>query len=681
MKVTSMSATIPEPGERRFRLEPPDLEGELSTNPILRRYDAKKRIVLVAPIDKVKIRPAVVKTAVSLVKNDNARVVVFTQKPDEAMEIAQALRKQLSKTAVEVLTGTMRGLERDELVEKPVLIRMLDGEERPEDRAEKEPAVLVSTSAGEVGFDLNADHMICDAAPLDSMIQRLGRVNRRGYGEAAVHVYVAKADEKSASAKGGKSKGRNPWETATGEALKLLAQLPPNEDGTRDASPRAIDELRLSLSPEQLQAASAPKPKTVEVTDILLDAWSMTTIAEQMPGRPPVAPWLRGLGDDEPQTTIVWRAELDVEGFGLLDFDDIEEWLDAHRVLPQETLSVPTAMASEWILGRWMQLSEESRLITGRKLCIIDRGGLRKLALNSLIEELERGKQSNSTILSADILMPASFGGIERGVGLLYISATVTADSQEVGSAGSSANSDVADTNSRRYRLLREDGVERALVGNLPEKDAGLARFSLELPGGSDTSRQLVSLVPKPQRPESGSERQSLRTHVNLVEKYASEVVANLPLSEKTFRNALRLAATWHDNGKAREIWQRAVGQEPGESPVGKSGGVMRRIPGGYRHEFGSMCEFAAAHTGRIGDEVVDLAMHLISAHHGRGRPHFPKGGFDPDARAASEAVATDAIRRFGRLQRRYGYWQLAWLENLLRCADAMASAEKAARP
>jgi CRISPR-associated endonuclease/helicase Cas3 len=77
---------------------------------------------------------------------------------------------------------------------------------------------------------------------------------------------------------------------------------------------------------------------------------------------------------------------------------------------------------------------------------------------------------------------------------------------------------------------------------------------------------------------------------------------------------------------------------------------------------------------------VFDLAMHIVAAHHGRARPHFPKGGFDPCARARSPEIAAEVVRRFARLQRRYGYWRLAWLENLLRCADARASAEDGAK-
>ncbi len=38
--------------------------------------------------------------------------------------------------------------------------------------------------------------------------------------------------------------------------------------------------------------------------------------------------------------------------------------------------------------------------------------------------------------------------------------------------------------------------------------------------------------------------------------------------------------------------------------------------------------------------------------------------------------VAQEVPRRFARLQRRFGRWGLAYLESLLRAADALASAE-----
>jgi len=539
--------------------------------------------------------------------------------------------------------------------------------------------VLVSTSAGEVGFDLNADHMICDAAPLDSMIQRLGRVNRRGYGDANVQVYVAKADDKSPKAKGKKSTSKNKFDAASDEALKCLGQLASNDDGTRDASPRSIDQLKQKLPKEQIQAASIPKPATVELTDILLDAWSMTTIIARMPGRPPVAPWLRGLDDEQPQTTITWRSELDVDGFGLLDPADIEEWFDAHRVLPHETLSVPSYKADEWILERWGQLSDEDRLAVGHRPCVVDRGGLEVFDVKSLVDELGR-ERPNSPIPNSDIVVPASFGGIERGQGLLRPNAPKRADSAEMAPDDPHLISDVADEERGRYRLLREEGVDRPLIGTLPENDIKFARFALDLPSDGDTARQLISLVPKREWTEYGTTRQSLQTHVSLVEKYASKIAGRLSPPELV-SEALRLAAKWHDNGKNREVWQRAVGRKPGEDPVGKSGRSMGRIAGGYRHEFGSLCAFADEHQSKTADDVFDLAMHLIATHHGRGRPHFPKGGFDPNAPARSADIALESVRRFARLQRHYGYWQLAWLENLLRCADAMASVEKDGQP
>lgn len=43
-----------------------------------------------------------------------------------------------------------------------------------------ETAYLITTSTGEVGVDLDAEHAVADLTILDSMIQRSGRVNRRG---------------------------------------------------------------------------------------------------------------------------------------------------------------------------------------------------------------------------------------------------------------------------------------------------------------------------------------------------------------------------------------------------------------------------------------------------------------------------------------------------------------------
>jgi CRISPR-associated endonuclease/helicase Cas3 len=242
---------------------------------------------------------------------------------------------------------------------------------------------------------------------------------------------------------------------------------------------------------------------------------------------------------------------------------------------------------------------------------------------------------------------------------------------------------DVADERLDRHRLLRVFGEESdsrvALVGATPSTFTGFVRSVIDLPSSGDIRRQIISLVPRRERPDFGTERQTLAFHVDLVAKQSREITERLALSSEKIGKAVELAAAWHDHGKDREIWQRAVGRRPDEGAMGKSGGPMRRVAGDYRHEFGSLREFIDSYEGKIDGDVFDLTMHLIAAHHGRARPHFSRGGFDPSplARARSPQIAAEVVRRFGKLQRKYGHWRLAWLENLLRCADAMASAGK----
>ena len=118
-------------------------------------------------------------------------VIVFLRKLDDVESVARKLRAE--KLRVLELTGTMRGLERDEMVKtNRIFARFMHGSD-----AAPEPGTvyLICTSAGEVGVDISADHMVGDLSPFDSMAQRLGRMNRFGDGDARVDVVYAEPGE------------------------------------------------------------------------------------------------------------------------------------------------------------------------------------------------------------------------------------------------------------------------------------------------------------------------------------------------------------------------------------------------------------------------------------------------------------------------------------------------------
>jgi hypothetical protein len=47
---------------------------------------------------------------------------------------------------------------------------------------------LITTAAGEVGVNYDADDAVCDLVPLERMVQRIGRVNRFGDSAATVRL-------------------------------------------------------------------------------------------------------------------------------------------------------------------------------------------------------------------------------------------------------------------------------------------------------------------------------------------------------------------------------------------------------------------------------------------------------------------------------------------------------------
>jgi CRISPR-associated endonuclease/helicase Cas3 len=162
------------------------------------------------------------------------------------------------------------------------------------------------------------------------------------------------------------------------------------------------------------------------------------------------------------------------------------------------------------------------------------------------------------------------------------------------------------------------------------------------------------------------------------VEREARRIVEALRL-EPDLKQAIIIAARLHDIGKDRRAWQLSIGNRDRNRTLAKSGGRMAPIElTPYRHELGSVLDAPEDPLlADLGDEQRDLVLHLIAAHHGRARPHFPaRELFDPEAEGgAVEAEGVRIVERFGRLQKRFGRWGLAYLESLVRAADYAASA------
>ena len=161
----------------------------------LQRLAAKKRLTLQDLGDK-KLEDALAEQAWAMAQTTReqnnsenlkttlkpVRVIVYCNSRDVAEKTQAALDKRAKKSAAEgrteLFVGARRVKERTDAEQRLKELGFLAGTGEQTD-----PAFLVATSAGEVGVDLDADHLVCDLVAWERMVQRFGRVNRRG-GEA-----------------------------------------------------------------------------------------------------------------------------------------------------------------------------------------------------------------------------------------------------------------------------------------------------------------------------------------------------------------------------------------------------------------------------------------------------------------------------------------------------------------
>ncbi len=632
--------------EKHVPSELPD-PPETPLHVIWRRQGAKKAIYLHENKDEDKLTDEIANQVLTF-KDSKCAVLVFVQR----VEYVEKILKKLPKGRAQQLTGTLRGFERDRLVsDDPIFRRFLPGA-----KTDGTTVYLVCTSAGEVGVNISADHLICDLSPFDSMVQRFGRVNRFGdRKDTEIHIFHP-----------AEFKNDNGFEDRRKKTLGLIDKLP-----GKQAGPRALGELNA----EDCLAAFTPTPRVLPANDILFDAWTLTTIRSKLPGRPAVEPYLHGVSEYEPpETHVAWRDEVDVITGDLLKQNAPEDLLEDYPLKPHEQLRD----RSDRIHKRLSTLAQ--RHPEKPVWLLADDGSVEVFTLEKLVNDKKKDRIQHCTIL-----LPPTAGGLSDG---LLDGDSDTADDvadEWLATDGTPRRIRVRDGNPQptkkveQMRLIRTIDTDPGADDELEEDEAAGRRYWhwYEMPKWADNDGS-----------KRGAHAVLWQVHTDDVVRNATRIVEHLPLSDE-LRKAIVLAARFHDLGKQRPLFQRIIGNRDSNILFAKSGRKKQpySLNENFRHEFASLLdvrkedvqsdpEFKA-----LSQEMKDLVVHLIAAHHGRGRPNFPAvEAYDPEATdEVNSIVAVQVPQRFACLQRKYGRWGLAYLESLLRAADYAASANPSA--
>ena len=713
-EVVEMSATPSNLDAERFTLDPvSDLEGCME---LRRRVCAVKKATLESVRNPDALPAAVVKVVGSIGKSahdEGARSIgVVVNRVRTARETYRMLREASYEAFL--ITGRMRPLDRVETLDRIGPAVDPDGE-----RGGDELTVVVATQAIEVGADFSFDALITECAPVDSLRQRFGRLDRRGFRSACSGV-AARAwiiGPKSVLT----SKKPDP---VYGDAVKVTW-----EELERRAKAGPID-----ISPRSLMdfpyGTAAPRACAPLLLQTHMDAWTQTRPEPIV--QPSVEWFLHGIEHDRtanPDVAILWRWDRSPEVLQLVPprqaeflqvpIDAAKSWLsgggevevtDVAQVRAEgDGLSSPDAGA-DWV--RWEgfgKAPEHVRVdeIRPGDVLIVDpmRGGLRAGTWDPA-----------STDPVADLGDAAQMMAYGRRATLRLDRRLISARTPPLPADEAEADTPVRERISHWLGqwAVDQDARPAWLSDVLTRLGHGFDLTPVGLDDGegyyvlterhAGTDRPVVDATMMDGSDESGSltgTGVTLRRHLDGVGERAGEVARRLGLPPDLGRD-LCLAGRLHDVGKVdRRFQAQLVGGDPValellDEPLAKSlprVARVRRYPAGMRHEVASVAMVESNPDVLASAHDKDLVLHLVGTHHGWGRP-LPPIVEDPEPRTLTYTfdghiltsdsdlvggpLALDMADRFWRLVERYGYHGLAWLEAILRLADHQQSAEEA---
>jgi len=341
-RTVQLTATPPERATEPFRLG-----GDDRAHPVIAKRIAALKPAVLELVDGAKgkqrhgkMANAMTDHARSFLEQGARRILIVVNRIATAEALHERLRKEKTVKsggiAVELLTGRLRPLDRDALVE-----RLADRHQLKRDNPDEDvpPLILVATQTIEVGADFDFDALVTELSPLDSLRQRFGRLNRYGRAIPAPAAILAPSE---ALPEKGKEKPDPIYGDCLPRVWKWLEEAGESLDfGILAMSPR-LEET------ENLADLLAPGADAPVLLPVHLDLLCQTSPAPHE--EPDPALYIHGPGREFPEVAVVVRSDIG------LDPDDGDreirkdiETLGAIPPLATEAASIPLHTARAWL--------------------------------------------------------------------------------------------------------------------------------------------------------------------------------------------------------------------------------------------------------------------------------------------------------------------------------------------
>ena len=273
----------------------------------------------------------------------NPALGVVVNRVAGARAIFDRLRSEvMGEIEVTLIIGPARSVDREDRATELDFIRT---GRRDALRLLPKPLVVVTaTQTIEAGVDLDFDGLVTEAAALDALRQRFGRLNRAGRGITPEGVILAHKDDIGAKAD----------DPVYGDRIKTTwAKLQHLAAAANGAIDFGISAFRSRIDKEEASRLAAPTADAPIMMPAYADLWSHTWPIPH--ADPEVALFLNGPDRSPATVQIVWRADIDEQNDlrpAIADKAERTRLIELFKLAPPraaEAIGVPLWAARAWL--------------------------------------------------------------------------------------------------------------------------------------------------------------------------------------------------------------------------------------------------------------------------------------------------------------------------------------------